>query len=118
MSKVQDAKNAFSVLQYVATENKLDMNCTWSSYGAFVNTLGKIEYDDNYNADYKKYLNPNSEKHEFITIYTSVEKDFDVSGTMGDPITYKEKTLKPSGLGISSMSLEDGAIVYFTIATW
>lgn len=118
LTKVKDAKNAFAVLQYVVTENSLSMDCSFNGYGAFINGLGKIEKDKDGKNDYRNYLNPKAGTNEYILVCTSVEKDFDVSGSMGDGIVYKNKTLKPSGLGISSMSLEDGAIVYFTISVY
>ena len=54
------------------------------------------------------------EAGEFIYLYTSVAKDFDVS-EYASTVEYQGKTLTSSGVGVSSMSVEDGAIIYITI---
>ena len=46
----------------------------------------------------------------YIYIYTSVEKDFDV--TYGSTVKWSGHTLTGSGVGAASMTMEDGCIVY------
>jgi hypothetical protein len=53
----------------------------------------------------------------YIFIYTSVEKDFDVSewATM---VSYKGKNLTSSGVGAAEMTVCDGAVIYITTITY
>ena len=55
--------------------------------------------------------------NEYVFIYTSVEKDFDVTEWASE-VEYKGTKLVSSGLGASSMTVEDGAIYYFTLITY
>ena len=62
-------------------------------------------------------LSPDASKIEFICIYTSVEKDKDVS-EYAQTIDYKGVKLTTSGLGISSMNIENNATIYFCISSY
>lgn len=48
---------------------------------------------------------------EYIYIYTSVERDADVS-VYKQEMTYEGKTLTSAGIGAKDMTFEDGAIIY------
>ena len=62
-------------------------------------------------------LLPDSEKHEYISIYTSLERDFG-TGDFAATIEYEGQTLTTSGFGIESMSVEAGTVILFRIETW
>ena len=61
-------------------------------------------------------LKPDATKNEFVSVYTSVEKDFAVG--YGDEKKYKDTKIFTSGLGVYGMTIEDGMIAYFVLATW
>lgn len=52
-----------------------------------------------------------------IYIYTSVEKDVDVSEWAGT-FTYEGKEYTNSGVGASQMTIEDGCVIIITYTTW
>lgn len=79
---------------------------------------GEIDYGitDTY-LDFVGEVKNDYEKSEFIFIYTSVEKDFDVS-EMKSTIEYEGKELTSSGVGALDMTIEDGAVYYITTIKW
>ena len=81
-------------------ENPLAADIVDSTYGAFVNSIGS--------------LIPDAEKKEYVCLYTSLEKDF---GTFDgvQTLEYEGKTLKTSGFGLTSMSIEKGTVILFRI---
>ena len=97
-----------AVLDYLK-ENEKDF--TYESndtgYGAFLTkvlTLDPASVTDGYG---------------FITILTSVEKDFDVSGaSYVVEKDYKGTKVVTSGLGASAMTIQDGAVYYIDLATY
>ena len=94
-------KGALGVIESLnARENNplpVDMAGTW------MNSIGS--------------LLPDSEKHEYISIYTSLERDFG-TGDFAATIEYEGQTLTTSGFGIESMSVEAGTVILFRIETW
>ena len=62
-------------------------------------------------------LLPDSEKHEYIAIYTSLERDFG-TGDFAATLEYDGVTLTMAGVGIESMSVEAGTVILFRIETW
>lgn len=62
-------------------------------------------------------LNPSTEEHEYIAIYTSLEKDFGV-GESSTTKEYEGITLTTAGVGISDLSVEKDTVILFRIETW
>lgn len=86
-----------SVLEYLKEKKGLSYTSNDTGYGAYLTSVGALQED--------------SSTSTYIFIYTSVEKDFDVSA-MATTMDYKGTTLTGSGVGASSMTIEDGAIYY------
>ncbi len=101
-SKVE-GDGALAALEYLKDNKGLNLVTENGSYGAYITEIGDLK--------------PDSSKNEFISIYTSVEKDFDVS-EYATTVKYDGRTLTSSGLGITSMSVEEDAIIYFEIQSW
>ena len=59
-------------------------------------------------------LKQNTETGEYIYIYTSNEKDFDVSEYKNE-VEYEGKTLVSTGVGARDMTLTDGTVIYITL---
>lgn len=98
-----DGEGVMPIMLYLKEKKGLNFVTTESTYGAFVNEVGGLK--------------PDATKHEFISIYTSVAKDKDVS-EYATTVKYKGTTLTSSGVGISTMSVEPDAIIYFVILTY
>ena len=94
LSKLEEGKGALAALEYLKTEGKLDYKTDATGY---ITEVG--------------ILKQNPSKNIYVGIWTSVEKDADVSGWIADK-DYNGSTLAPAGKGLSSMSLEDGCIIY------
>ena len=75
-------------------------NFVFSETGGFINEVGTLKNDAAANA--------------YIIIYTSVEKDFDVS-QYATTTDYKGVTLTSSGVGFKEMHVEEGAIILFKV---
>ena len=58
-----------------------------------------------------------TEGHGYIQLFTSVEKDFDVS-EYATEMTYKGTKLVSSGLGASSMTIQADAVYYIKLAVY
>ena len=101
--------------QYSMMVNTTQGNYTWenltvtaydrSGYAHFGYTAGVGAYRDD------GALKENAAESTYIFIYTSVEKDFDVT-TMATKMDYKGTSLTSAGIGATSMTVEDGAIFY------
>ena len=98
-------EGVYGVLQYLMARetDPLVADVVDSTYGAYVNNIGG--------------LNPDATKNEYVCIYTSLERDFDTSDYVS-VIEYEGTTLKTSGLGLTSMSAEQGTIILFRIETY
>lgn len=103
MTKVDQSKGVVGALDYLKANDNFDYVSENSGYGIFLTKVGSLETD--------------ASKQQFISIYTSVEKDKDVS-QYAKTIDYKGTKVTTSGLGISSMHIENNAIIYFCIETW
>ncbi len=75
-------------------------NISYEEEGGFMTAVGSISQ--------------NTETGEYIYIYTSNEKDFDVSEYKTE-VTYNGKTLVSSGVGAKDMTIEDGTVIYITL---
>lgn len=62
-------------------------------------------------------LTEDLQAHRSIYIYTSVEKDVDVS-EWASTFTYEGKEYTNSGVGASQMTIEDGCVIIITYTTW
>ncbi len=103
MTKVDTKKGVVGVLDYLKETTTFTYEGSESQYGMFLTKVGA--------------LSPDASKIEFICIYTSVEKDKDVS-EYAQTIDYKGVKLTTSGLGISSMNIENNATIYFCISSY
>ena len=72
-----------------------------SQYGAFITAFGSLTAGGS----------------SYISLYTSVESDFNVS-EWAKEISYKNVKLVSSGVGASGMKLEDGAIYLITLGSY
>lgn len=99
LDKVTGSNGLLSALEYLKTEKGL----TYSADAGFLTEVGSVKQD----ADAGKY----------VYIWTSVEKDFDVS-VYASTKTYGDATLTSSGIGAKDMTLTDGAIIYIGLYTW
>ena len=95
------------MLEYISSQegSTLYYSATWGGgYGAYINTIAS--------------LYPDSSSGEYIAIYTTEECDFSVPTEYFptvSTVTYKEKTLTFSGVGMSSMTVNDGSVILFRI---
>ncbi len=97
LDKVEVKEGLISILNYLKEEGKLDYKSNDSGYGAYLTEVGDIKED--------------SANGIYVYIWTSAEKDFDVS-QYATTKEYNGKTLTSSGVGASSMTIEDGVVVY------
>ena len=100
ISKLEGKDGLMAVLAYLKDKEGLTYTETASEYGAFLTQVGDLKQDES--------------KSEYIYLYTSVAKDADTSA-YATTVTYKDYTLTSSGVGSSSMTIEDGAIIYIGI---
>ena len=85
------------VLDYLQDKGELSYTSQDSAYGAYLTKVNDIVASDSV----------------FITLYTDVESDIDVSD-YATTMTYKDKTLTSSGKGASLMNVKDGATIVIT----
>jgi hypothetical protein len=88
------------VLNYLKENEDLNLKTSGTGIMTFIDEIGTLTSD---------YTND-----DYIYIYTSIEKDKDVS-TYGIEFTYKETKLYSSGLGIYSMRVQDGCTVLINL---
>ena len=93
LSELGEGNGLMPVFEYLKTEKGLEYELD----GSMIKSIGGLE--NNY------------EMGMYIYIFTSLEKDFDVSEYKME-IEYGEKTLVSSGVGFSDMSLSDGTVIY------
>ena len=99
LSKIGEGKGVVPALEYLKEEKGLEYDLA----SGYLNSIGGLAND---------YV-----AGKYIYIYTSVEKDFDVSEYKME-MEYEGKTLVSSGVGIEDMSLTDGAVVYIGLISW
>ena len=93
----------------LSEEGKIYYDGSESSYGFYFTSVGYVE-----DGERIEIAKDDAAAHTFVAFYTSVEKDF---GGM-TPIQYGGKTLETSAVGASSMSMEDGAVIFVTESTY
>ncbi len=96
-------KTGEEVVAKLVADGKLTVDWTDSSYGKWLNGIGSLK--------------PDASKKEFVSVMTSVEKDY---GTGAGVSTYTigDVKLVTSAVGISQMTVESGAVIYFEIQTY
>ena len=99
LSLLSDEAGLLPVFEYLNEHNDVE----YDVMGTMINGIGGLEND--------------YEKGSYVYIYTSVEKDFDVSEYKME-IEYEGKTLVSSGVGFNEMTLVDGAIIYVGLISW
>ena len=98
LSKLGEKPTVLKALEYLNNNKGLALAYTYSEYGAYL-----TEFD---------VLKEDKEKYNYLYFWTSVEEDWDVS-KYATQNYYADKKLVSSGLGVSSASLCDGAVVLF-----
>ena len=101
-SEVQGVFTLPDALLYIRDNEGVVYEYTDSQYGVYINKLGDI-CPEGYS--------------QWVNVYTSVESDKDV-GEYAASIQYEGRTLYSSGFGVSSMHLEEGCIIYFTLGVY
>ena len=101
------SEGALSLLEYIASQqgSKLYYSVNFGGgYGAYINSIGA--------------LYPVSSNGEYISVYTTEECDYAVPTEYFPTVStasYGEKTLTYSGVGISSMTVNDGTVIMFRL---
>ena len=102
-------EGALSLLEYIASQegSTLYYNVQWGGgYGAYVTSIGSIS--------------PNP-ANQYVALYTSEEADFavptDYAPTVAT-VSYGDLTLTYSGVGLSSMHINDGTIILFRLESF
>ena len=99
LEKLGEGSGLIPLLNYLKENEGLG----YSISGTFLDSVGEISND---------YANIT-----YIYIYTSVERDFDVS-EYKTTISYKGTELVSSGVGATEMTLTDGAVIYIGTIVW
>ena len=99
LSKLGEGGGLIPAFEYLKEEKGL----VYDVSGGMINNIGELEND---------YV-----LGRYIYIYTSVEKDFDVSEYKTE-IEYDGKTLVSAGVGFEDMSIVDGAVIYIGLISW
>ena len=99
LEKLGEGDGIIPLLDYLKANKGVDYSIT----GTYLNSVGEIKND---------YVSGT-----YIYIYTSVERDFDVS-EYKMTLQYNGVELASSGVGATEMTLEDGAIIYVGTIVW
>lgn len=118
-----DKDSVMDVIDAYTENGKLCYKGEKGVYGIMLSALG-VQEDTEYNGQPSKYnnyiLNPSG--NQYIAVLTSVEKDKTEveEGASWQPLTaeYEGVTVVYAMVGVSSMTICDGAVVYFTIDTF
>lgn len=97
--ELSEGKGLIPAFEYLKEKNGVEYDVS----NGMINNIGGLEND--YNSG------------SYIYIYTSVEKDFDVSMHKKE-IEYDGKTLVSSIVGYEDMTLTDGAVIYIGLISW
>ena len=107
LSKLKERdEGAYTLIKYISEQENSTLYYSVSAgggYGAYVSSIGSLYPDATC---------------EYISVYTSCEKDFAVPTEYMptvNTVDYDGKTLTYSGVGISRMTVEDGTIILFRI---
>ncbi len=100
---IEITEGVLSVVKHLAASGKLTYKSNDSGYGAYLTEIGGLKED--------------SSTMTYIYIYTSVESDFDTSA-YAKTMTWGGKSLTSAGVGISNMTVKDGAVIYIGTITY
>lgn len=91
------------VLSYLVTNSNLTLDWTDSTYGKTINKIGKLA--------------PDANLQQYVAIYTSYKQD---ASTYAGATQYKlgGTYVYTAGLGISSLTVKAGVVLYFEMQTW
>ena len=95
LDKVETDKGIMPILEHLKKEKGLEYKSEDSGYGAFLTKVGDLVQRDK----------------TYIYLYTSVEKDRDVS-EYSRVVNFEGKILYSSGVGASEMTIEPGCTIY------
>ncbi len=90
------SEGAFSVVKYLNVEKGMSLEYENSVYGAYITKIGDISTDS----------------AGFVSVFTSVEREWDVTEYCVTK-EYNGITVKSSAIGLSSMSIVEGMVLYF-----
>ena len=82
-------------------DDKLYLEMTDSTYGAYISAIGKIKED--------------MASGSYVMVYTSIETD---SYEGAPTVDYNDTTLYQSGVGISAMKVESGTVILFRLESF
>lgn len=99
LDDVPGDQGLLSVLEYLKTAEGL----TYAESGGMLSQVGNVKQD--------------TANGVYLYIWTSVEKDFDVS-QYASTKTYGNLTLTSSGVGATQMTLEKDAVIYIGTIVW
>ena len=99
LDNVTGDNGLLSVLDYLKETEGL----TYAENGGMLTEVGSVK--------------ENAAAFQYVYIWTSVEKDFDVS-EYASTKTYGERTLTSSGVGAKDMTITDGAVIYIGLFSW
>ncbi len=100
-NKKEGAVGVFEALR--DSEDQLEYDLSSGPYGKYINSVGS--------------LTPDTLKGEYIAVYTSCERDFDVSEWV-KTIDFKGTELSTAGVGISQLTIEHGTVLLFRIENY
>ena len=99
IAELGEGDGLMPVFEYLKNKNGLQYDIS----GTLINSIGGLEND---------YVSSS-----YIYIFTSVERDFDVS-EYTEEVVYEGKTLVSAGVGFNRMTVSDGAVIYIGLVTF
>lgn len=99
LDKVTGNNGLLSVLEYLKAEEGL----SYAENSGFLTEVGSVKQD--------------AAAGQYLYIWTSVEKDFDVS-VYASTMTYGDLALTSAGIGAKDMTITDGATIYIGLYSW
>lgn len=114
LSKFTDKDKVFDVIDALTNEGKLCYKGYKGVYGWYFTAIG-VQTGEGENAHDNYILEEGGGK--YLYAYTNVTKDMDDS-EYTQSIEYGGETLKSALVGLSGMSIKDGAIIYITYIVW
>ena len=101
LNKLKEGCNAMGVLEYLKEKQGLTYVAQDSDYGPFLTEVLTLKQSEDFNP--------------YISVYTSVQAE---QMTDYDGVEYEGVMLYPSSVGIGSMTVEEGCIIYITLISY
>lgn len=101
LSDITISDGVLSILNYLKENENLALEYQTDVYGAYITKVGELTPSGN----------------QYICVYTSVEKDFDV-GSYAKSITYEGVNLTSAGVGVLQLTVENNAVYYFDLSSF